>query len=115
MKESLKQIFYNHSYLNDETILKELLEKTDENTLERIKDIEQLRKFLYDLNKEIELPHILNRLFLLESNMSILNLALNDTEKEHFMELKKLNEQNLQIIKEVFIMLENKEINESGI
>ncbi len=109
IKENFLTIFSQYSYLNDETITSNLLEKIDKKELKNIKSINDLEKFLFYLNKKISIKDLLNRLFVLEANINIIDGFLLDKDGKS-QELRVLNTQNIQILKEIFLMLESKEL-----
>ena len=109
MKKNFLAIFSQYSYLSDETITSSLLEKIDKKDLENIESIYDLEKFLFHLNKKISIKDILNRLFLLEANINIIDGFLVDKNAQSE-ELRIVNTQNIQILKEILLMLESKEL-----
>lgn len=110
MKQKLLQIFNNYSYLTDENILQNLLEKTDEKSLESIKSIDDLSKFFYKLNQKVDIKDILSHLFVIELNLNIVELSLNNLDYDYASDLKAVNQQNQKLLKEVLVMLENREL-----
>lgn len=114
MKESLFQIFNNYSYLTNKSILRNLLEKTDEKSLEDIKSIDDLKKFFYNLNAKIEIKDIHSHLFTLESNLNIIELSLDNCDENFANDLKTINQHNQKLLKEILVMLEAKEIIEQA-
>jgi hypothetical protein len=109
IKESFQNIFSHYSYLSDQNITSNLLKKIDQKQLNDIKSINDLQNFLYQLNKKIAIEDILNRLFILESNINIIDGYLKDND-EDIQDLRILNTQNTQLLKEIFLMLESKEL-----
>ena len=73
MKDTLKSIFRNYSYLNDETILSSLLAKVNEDLLKEIKNLDDLNKFLFQLNKQIDKKDILSIIFKPQANIQIID------------------------------------------
>ncbi len=110
MKETLSQIFNNYSYLTDQNILQNLLEKTDNKSLEEIKSIDDLKKFFYNLNQKIEIKDIHSHLFVLESNLNIIELSLDNCDENYAYDLKTINQHNQKLLKEILVMLEAKEL-----
>ncbi len=110
MKKKLLQVFNNYSYLTDENILQNLLEKTDEKSLEDIKSIDDLSKFFYNLNQKIDIRDVLSHLFTMESNLNIIELSLNNLDYDYANDLKAVNQQNQKLLKEILVMLESKDI-----
>lgn len=108
-KKSFIDIFSHFSYLNDETITSNLLEKVDEKDLRDIKSIEDLQNFLFGLNKKADITDILNRLFILDANINIIDQFLKAKDEEG-QDLRELNNQNRRILKEVLLMLDFKKL-----
>lgn len=110
MKDTLFQIFNNYSYLTDKNILQSLLEKTDDKSLENIKSIDELKKFFYKLNQKVEIENIHSHLFILESNLNIVELSLDNCDENYASDLKAINHHNQKLLKEILVMLESKEL-----
>lgn len=107
LKENFIDIFSHYSYLSDETIVSNLLEKVDKKELNNIKSIADLKRFLFQLNKKVDTPDILSRLFILDANINIIDGYL-EAKEEEGQDLRELNAQNKRILREVLLMLESK-------
>jgi len=111
MKQTLLQVFNTYSYLTDENILKNLLEKTNDKSLENIKSIDDLSKFFYQLNQKIDIKDVLSHLFTMESNLNIIDMSLDDCDEDYASDVKTVNQHNLKLLKEILVMLESRELN----
>lgn len=110
MKQTLQQLLYNYSYITDVNILQNLLTKIDDTAKENIKSIEDLQKLLYKLNQKIQIKDVLSHLFVLESNINIINSSLSSKDDEYSSDLKCINQQNQKLLREIFVMLDSREL-----
>ena len=110
MKQTLPQLLDNYSYITNENILQNLLKKVDTKSFEDINSIDHLQSLLYKLNQNIEIKDILSHLFLLESNINIIDSSLSSKEDEYSDNLQQLNHQNQKLLKEIFVMLDSREL-----
>mgnify|MGYP001016371588 FL=1 len=108
-KQKLLQVFNTYSYLTDENILKNLLEKTDDKSLEDIKSIDDLPKFFYKLNQKIDTKDVLSHLFTIESNLNIIDMSLDNCDEDYAHDIKTVNQHNLKLLKEILLMLESRD------
>ena len=109
MKNKLLQVFNTYSYLTDENILKNLLDKTDDKSLEDIKSIDDLPKFFYKLNQKIDTKDVLSHLFTIESNLNIIDMSLDNCDEDCAHDIKTVNQHNLKLLKEILLMLESRD------
>ncbi len=112
MKQTLQSIFRNYPYLCDETILSNLLNKVDNDSLEDIKSIEELSKFLFKLTKQVQKEDLLSIIYKLQANIDVMDYALKDHEEDLALSLKILNTQNIQFIEKIIDMLDILEFKE---
>jgi len=106
MKQTLQSIFNDYPYLYDETILSNLLNKVDEQSLKNIKTLEDLKNFLFKLNKQIQKDDLLSIIFKLQANIQVIDYALKDYDNDLTLSIKTLNSQNIQFIDEIISMLD---------
>jgi hypothetical protein len=109
MKQKLLQLFYNYSYITNENIFKNILNKVDEKSLCNIKNTDDLQSLFFKLNEKVEMKDVLSQLFLLESNINIIDSSLSSKDDGYSNDLQHLNQQNQRLVKEIFVMLDSRE------
>jgi hypothetical protein len=114
MKDTLKSIFRNYSYLNDEIILSSLLERVDYELLKNIKSLDDLDKFLFQLDKQVDKNDLLCVIFKLQANIQIMEYAFKDNDDDLALCMKTLNSQNIKFLNEIVAMLDFRELEKYG-
>lgn len=117
MNEELIETLRIFTHLTNPETLKNCLSKTTPNTTQKIESLNGIKDIFFELNKHIEVKDVLQRVYELEANLFILESALNGFEKNsygsieefntHFKSLNALNKKN---IRELYLMLEDKQL-----
>jgi len=110
MKDTLESIFRNYSYLCDETILSNLLKKVDDESLKKIKSLDDLDNFLFKLDKQIDKNDLLYIIFKLQTNIQIMDHAFRDYDDDLAISMRSLNYQNIKFLNEIVAMLDCREL-----
>ncbi len=105
MNKNILEIFQNYSFLSDETIYNNILKK-----LKNKKLLKEIYLEVPEFLKHIDIQDITHTLNKLETNLTIIDHALEEKDNELLFHLRMMNQQNMKLLNELYVMLENREL-----
>ena len=102
----------NYSFLSDETIFENILKKMNIRKVddEKLEAFEDINRHLHEYTKYIDIYDVNHILYKLESNIVIIDYALENRDDEISFHLRTINAQNQKFLNEIFTMLDGKEL-----